>query len=341
MKYIYYILYDVIVIKNYMDEKKTIEKLVNNIIDRKNQYIIDYVSKYNNLPQICLYYVIGTKNMDLCKICLDNNCVLDDFALKMSLLFHDPDLLLLFIKNRYQIPNNYAKYLFRFDKRNISDTNSTFCSDIMYNIELVTDKTENNLDIYDDMYDPITDKPIKKIRKMYLRGGLLPIIAKRTWNTVYNMDVVGADNDEDIVIYNECRNSNYYSKFLNFEWYYEKYKSRALFASRNGCNGLKLINVIECLDLLVKHNGFVISDEMTKYIIEQQIFRQKNFKNINQYDQSMVIDVVCDIISKKKNVKKCDIILIKKILKSMKIDNIENINIQQQHLQFIKKHIIL
>jgi hypothetical protein len=71
-----------------MNDQNIIKDLVNNIIDKNNQYIIDFIAKENNIPQICLYYCVGTKNLELCELCLDNGCILDDFSIFFILFFY-------------------------------------------------------------------------------------------------------------------------------------------------------------------------------------------------------------------------------------------------------------
>jgi hypothetical protein len=315
----------------YGNEQNIIKDLINNIIDGNNQYIIDYIAKEENIPQICLYYCIGTKNLELCKLCLDNGCTLDDFSLKMAFLLHDPELLSMFIRNRYEIPNEYIKYLFRYDIIDTIKTTGTEKIPLKFNKDSMYDITRLKNDISNFIYDcePKNSLIKKKVFKSPFsieETGLLPLMAKTIHGYFYE------------------HHDGYAYKFLSFPWYKQKYGVEFYLFDPNKIYHrfrLEIDAVNDCLDLLVKHNKLVIDDTTKIFIIKNQIYKHRNINDINEYknyDKSLLFHVLYSTINKKKILKK-DINLLKNIIKKCNITNVQDLPVVPDAKQFFGKYI--
>ena len=144
-----------------------IQQIVDDIIDQNIVNINDYITAGKKLPQICLYYALCVNNIDICDLCLENGCCLDDTTLKLAFLLHEPGLLVLHIKNKYVINNEYVKYFFRYDQYATGGFGSTdFNSRTMYDIQYISSDTKYNyLDELDLYIDPITKKRMDWVKR--------------------------------------------------------------------------------------------------------------------------------------------------------------------------------
>ena len=300
--------------------------LCNLIIDGNIDSFEKHIKQYGKIPQICLYYAFGVKNIDICNLCLENGCKLDDITLKIALLFHDPQLLVLFIKSRYQINNEYVKYLFKYDKfSGAGGTCGQFNDKNMYELNSFISDENICIDDNDEYINPITYERIK-----YRPSGVYPCYSGFLQLLAKNYDLYIRPDD------------SYFSKFMNFTWYTQEYGVPFMCAGyikRNHKYEKEIENINECIELLKKYNKLIVTSEIKKQIVVNQIFEHKYLENIDDYDISYVIDILCDLICKKDKVLKKDITFLKKIFKKKHIKDTTKLNISDDKKTFLDEHV--
>jgi hypothetical protein len=115
-------------------------------------------------------------NTNLCQICIDNGCKLDDYALRMAFILHEPGLLALFIRNKYPINNYYVKYLLRYDTIYLCDDVTKYSS--CHNIGSFTNSNMYNIATF-ATFDTKYSYDINNADNYILHNSLLTFLEKK------------------------------------------------------------------------------------------------------------------------------------------------------------------